>query len=297
MLIVGHTDTVAAGRMPRPFDGELSDGRIHGRGACDDKGPLAVALSVLIGLHREGEALAYDVTLAATTDEEGGMRGAKALARAAGPFDLCIALEPTSRRVVTEHKGVFRFVVAAEGRAAHSSRPQNGVNAVEAMLPIADRLLAYGRELSVPQDARLGRTTLTMTQLSGGTAPNVVPDHCELTVDVRLLPELDPAEVAQHISRICGPGAAIRPLLSCRGIRSDPEIPAVQALRDAVAREGGDPAPASAHYCTDCSQLAHLGPCVVWGPGDIALAHTEEESIELAEIEAGCRTLWRFLHG
>ncbi|HOF18040.1 MAG TPA: M20/M25/M40 family metallo-hydrolase [Phycisphaerae bacterium] len=297
MLIIGHMDTVVVGAMKDPLGGQLREGRIFGRGACDDKGPLAAAAATVAVFARSGAAGAWNLTFAATADEEGGMRGARALARTIGSFDLCIALEPTRGRVVTAHKGVCRAVLVTRGRAGHSSQPDKGPNAIEAMLPLCTALMEYSRELSAVEDARLGRSTLTMTQFHAGAAPNVIPDRCELVVDIRLLPECEPAEIERRLRGICGQSAQLHSLLSCRGIRSDPEGPVIRAFRQAVADEGGDATPMAVHYCTDCSQLAHLGPCAVWGPGDIAQAHGDEEFIEVAQIESACRTLWRFLHG
>lgn len=295
VVIVGHMDTVPAGGMSNPFDGQINGGRIRGRGACDDKGPLATALAVLLALVESSEPPACNLTVVASVDEEGGMRGAKALAGTIGRFDLCVALEPTRRRVVTAHKGVYRAAITTRGKAVHSSQPGQGVNAIDAMLPICSKLQELSRGLSAREDGQLGRSTLTMTQIGGGTAPNVVPDRCELVIDVRLLPELDPAAVEQQLRAHCGPDATLQTLLSCRGIRTDPEIPIIRTLRQCTARDGGDQAPGAAHYCTDCSQLANLGPCVVWGPGDIAQAHGTDEYIEVSEIETACRTLWDFL--
>ncbi|MCK4840241.1 MAG: M20/M25/M40 family metallo-hydrolase, partial [Desulfobulbaceae bacterium] len=137
LLIVGHMDTVSGGGMQDPFSGDLRDGIIFGRGACDDKGPLAAGFSAMLDLHRElGVAPAYDITFATTIDEECTMSGAKKLAEELADWDLCIALEPTDLKIIRAHKGVYRCQIVTRGKAAHSSHPDQGINAISAMMPI-----------------------------------------------------------------------------------------------------------------------------------------------------------------
>ncbi len=127
---MAHSDTVSAEGMSKGFSGEIKENAIWGRGACDDKGPLAVALSTLAGLQQQNIKLAYDVTFAATVDEECTMAGAAALANTFGPWDLCIGLEPTELRLINAHKGVHRCKISTRGRAVHSSAPEQGQNAI-----------------------------------------------------------------------------------------------------------------------------------------------------------------------
>ena len=110
---------------------------IFGRGACDDKGPLAAGLAAILDLHRDlGVAPAYDITFAGSIDEECTMSGAERLAAELDGWDLCIALEPTDLKIIRAHKGVYRCRVTTRGKAAHSSHPEKGRNAITAMIPI-----------------------------------------------------------------------------------------------------------------------------------------------------------------
>ena len=137
ILIVGHMDTVSAVGMDNPFSGEMREGMIHGRGSCDDKGPLAAGLSAVLEIHRNlGSAPAYDITFAGSIDEECTMTGAEKLAAELDGFELCIALEPTDLKIIRAHKGVYRCRIITRGKAAHSSHPDKGRNAVIAMMPI-----------------------------------------------------------------------------------------------------------------------------------------------------------------
>ena len=108
LLIVAHMDTVSARGMKEPFSGDLKEGKIYGRGSCDDKGPLAAGLSSVFAVHNSGIKPCYDVTFAASVDEECTMIGAEHIARQVEGFDLCIALEPTGLKIIRAHKGVYR---------------------------------------------------------------------------------------------------------------------------------------------------------------------------------------------
>ena len=136
LLIMAHMDTVSAKGMDGPFSGRIDKEKIWGRGSCDDKGPMAVALTTLLDLHRRRQNLAYDVTFAATIDEECSMSGSTALAQLPEKWDLCIGLEPTGLNIVKAHKGVYRCRITTKGLAAHSSAPQQGRNAITGMYEI-----------------------------------------------------------------------------------------------------------------------------------------------------------------
>ncbi len=293
LLITGHMDTVPAGGLVEPFAARVEAGRIHGRGACDDKGPLAAAAAVLLNL--EPDDAAYDLTFAATVDEEGGMLGSSALAERLEPFALALALEPTALKPIKAHKGAARFVIECAGKACHSSQPQCGENAIAKAARAVLAVEAYARELGGRVDPELGAATVTATLICGGRAVNVVPDQCELTVDARPLPEMDPAQmIAELGGRLAGLGS-IRQIFSGRGLRSDLDGAPARAFLAALAAEQLDASPGVVHYCTDCARLGHLGPCLVWGPGDIAQAHGDHEYIDLNQLTAAVGVLRRFL--
>ncbi len=202
VLVAGHMDTVSARGMAVPFAAPLGNGRINGRGACDDKGPLACALAVLAWMKGKGLLPAFDLTLAATVDEECTLAGAEKLAAWIGSFDLCIALEPTELRVVCAHKGDLRLKIRTIGRAVHSSAPEKGINAIDKMLPIIESLQRFRQKLATRTAHPLcGETTLSLTSLHAGSSSNIIPGDCALTVDIRLQPGIDPEEVYRQV---CG---------------------------------------------------------------------------------------------
>lgn len=295
LLIIAHMDTVSTLGMDNPFSGEIRDNKIWGRGACDDKGPLAVAFSTLLNLYTEQVDLAYDVTLACTVDEEVTMTGALELGNNIGSWDLCIALEPTNLQVIKAHKGVYRFRVFTLGKAAHSSVPEQGKNAIHAMLPIITDLQRYGDLLCLTTDPEMGNSFLSLTQIKAGSSLNIIPDACSLGVDIRILPDVDPTGVAQKIQEIVGDRGKVEEDYRGRGIRSDISQPLITKFMESNNAGGGGVEAVTAPFATDCSKLAHKGPCIVWGPGDIAQAHKQVEYVGIKQLETACCILRKYL--
>jgi acetylornithine deacetylase len=298
LLIVAHMDTVSGRGMRDPFSGELRDGVIFGRGACDDKGPLAAGLSAVLDLHRElGVAPAYDITFAGTVDEECSMSGATQLAAALDDWDLCIALEPTNLQIIRAHKGVYRCRVTTRGKAAHSSHPDQGVNAITAMLPILADLERLGAELRRRTDPDLGRASLAITKIQGGASANTIPDCCEVVVDLRLLPKMEIEAMSRLLKKWVGERGEVEAIHCCDGIETSMDNPLIESLMASITAGGGDPGPITASFATDCSRLHHKGPAIVWGPGDIHQAHQAIEYITVAQLEQAYRILKDFLAG
>lgn len=294
LLILAHSDTVSAKGMSKGFAGAITDNRLIGRGACDDKGPLAAALATLTGLHREKTQLAYDVTFAATIDEECSMAGSAALAKSPSTWDLIIGLEPTELKLINAHKGIHRCTITTKGLAAHSSEPKHGRNAILAMHAIINDLQVLEFRLKRQQDTVLGRASLAITQIQGGTSANIIPDHCQITVDTRLLPSQDLDLYAKQLQKVVGLQGDLETVFMARGIQTDIDQQYISKLQHAIDSCGHDPKPGVASYATDCSQLTHKGPCIVWGPGSISQAHQLNEYIDLGQIKDACRILHMF---
>jgi acetylornithine deacetylase/succinyl-diaminopimelate desuccinylase-like protein len=296
VLLAGHLDTVSALGMADPFTGAISGGDLLGRGACDDKGPLAAACVALASLVGERRALAYDITLLGTADEEAGMAGAKAWSAGGADQDLIIALEPTKLRPVVAHKGAYRCALHTSGRACHSSQPERGSNAITGMLGALAAVQALGAELTAMRDAGLGAPTMTLTGISGGTAINLVPDSCRAQFDIRLIPDSDPAWVAARLRELAGPGVVVEDIFAAPALRrTTPRHGLDQRLARALARHGVDGGETVAPWCSDASFLQARGPCLVWGPGRIEDAHTRDERIAVGELERAVDVLRTFL--
>jgi acetylornithine deacetylase len=297
LLITAHLDTVSGRGMSEPFGGSLNEGSLWGRGACDDKGPLAAGLAAILDLHAFGIEPIFDITFAGTVDEECSMAGAEQLAREIDGFDLCLALEPTDLKVITAHKGVYRFIVITRGKAVHSSHPERGDNAISRMLPILRDLESWGAELAQRHHPRLGSANLAVTRVQGGASLNIIPDYCEAGVDLRLLPEMSIAETERQVRQLIGDRGEVVEVYTGEGINTDPDLPLVRNFLAALRAAGVEPGPTTASFATDCSRLHHLGPCVVWGPGDIAQAHQITEHIPVSQLERATNILKNFLSG
>ncbi len=298
LLIVGHMDTVSATGMEDPFSGEMREGMILGRGACDDKGPLAAGLSSLLDIHRDlGTGPAYDITFAGSIDEECTMTGAEKLSAELEGFELCIALEPTALKIIRAHKGVYRFRIITRGKAAHSSHPDMGRNAVTAMVPIINDIDSLRVKIAKNKHPDMGRASLAITKIQGGHSANTIPDYCEVVVDIRLLPEMTISEIGEQVRKCVGDRGEVIEIYTGDGISTDMNNPLIESFYEAIKKGGGEPGPITASFATDCSRLHHKGPCIVWGPGDIHQAHQAKEFISIEQLERACHILKYFLAG
>ncbi|MBX9583223.1 MAG: M20 family metallopeptidase [Gemmataceae bacterium] len=302
-----HQDTVPVdGMTVEPFGAVVEGGRMYGRGACDVKAGGAVMLAAFARLVRERPAGSARVILAYSVDEEHSFLGVQEMVRRGLRADSAVVAEPTVLDIVTAHKGVVRWRAETAGRACHSSRPEDGVNAVYRMARVIAALERYAGELrGRPEDPVLGPRTLSVGRIAGGASPNTVPDWCRIDVDRRLLPGEDAAAARAELETVLGADPAIdfpvtvsdahAPCPPLSGERSGELVARLGAAIDAVA---GRHRVRAVPYGTDASTLAEAGiPAVVFGPGDIAQAHTKDEWIDLAQLEPAAEILFRFAAG
>ncbi|MEI6321964.1 MAG: M20 family metallopeptidase [bacterium] len=289
LLLAPHTDTVSvAGMTIDPFNGEVREGRVWGRGASDTKGPMAAMLTALARMGGVIPTLGHEIWFAGLMGEESGQYGAKALATSEH-FDFVIAGEPTDLKTVYAHKGSLWITLTSHGKAVHASAPERGENAIYAMSlaieKIRSEVIPQLDQLSHPL---LGRTTLSVGTIKGGSKTNVVPDHCEATIDIRLIPGLAPERVVELI-RKAAPSLQLS-YLSSKPLDTDPDHPLIGKL----VRLGASPV--GAPWFCDAAVFASQGvPAVALGPGSIAQAHTADEWIAVGDLEAGAEFFEKFL--
>ncbi len=297
ILLAPHLDTVDA--REDQFTPRKRNGRLFGRGACDTKGSVAAMLSALCGLARGGQRpRETEIVFAGLVDEENGQAGSRALVASGFKADLAIVGEATRLQVVTAHKGSLWLRLETRGKAAHGAHPELGRNAIHAMARVVDVLETdYAARLQRRRHRLLGHATVSVGTICGGTQANVVPDYCNILVDRRTLPGETEATVWRELNSLLR-GKRLKAALvngkdaPCLPLETDPALPQVVQLMNSF----GQRRPAGVHYFCDASVLAHGGiPSVVFGPGDIAQAHTAEEWISLAELERGQAMLLRFL--
>ena len=302
ILFGPHTDTVSVwGMTIDPFGGEIRDGRLWGRGACDTKGPMAAMLWALWELRDRIATLPVEVHFAGFVSEETAQHGSRHFAKHHGQ-DYAFALigEPTSLETVFKHKGCLWINVETHGVAVHGSRPELGVNAIVKMALMIKALDAdFRAQLSEAggEDPWLGKTTLSLGMIQGGTRPNITADHCRLTVDIRYTPPIaklgGPFSLLEAFVKGVDPTATVVntgtwPVQPC--LDTSAEDPFVQKLVAA-----GSPLTGAPWFC-DAAFLAEVGvPSVAIGPGSITQAHTKDEFIELAELERGAAFFKKWL--
>jgi acetylornithine deacetylase len=285
-----HQDTVPTDGMTiAPFVPAVTGGRLSGRGACDVKGSLAAMLAAFARLVRERPTGSASVLLACTVDEEFTHTGSSQLAVTDHGADLAIVAEPTLLNLVHCHKGALRWKIRTLGRACHSSTPHLGVNAIYRMGRVLEVLDSYAAALSrAKPDPILGPPSLSVGRIEGGQSVNVVPDWCEIEVDRRVLPGEQPARCLEQVSDALAGLEGIE--LGQPWVNLPPLAPQssrwLEPLRDAVAgATGRRPEVLGVPFGTDAGPLNAAGlPCVVFGPGDIAQAHTKDEWIDLDQV-------------
>ena len=297
ILLAPHLDTVPAADESQ-FSPRKKNGRLHGRGACDTKGSVAAMLAALCELASLPQRPpATEIIFAGLVDEENAQAGSRALAASGLKADLAIVGEPTQLKVVTAHKGSLWLRLETRGKAAHGARPELGRNAVHAMARIVDTLETdYAAQLRRRRHPLLGCATVNVGMIRGGTQPNIVPDACAITIDRRTLPGETEAGVRREITALLQ-----RKKLPAQFTNTKPaptsalETQASLPLVRQFMRSAGQRRPAGVDYFCDASVLAGAGiHSVVFGPGNIAQAHTADEWIALASLEQSKQILLRF---
>jgi acetylornithine deacetylase len=303
IALSGHTDVVPVDGQAwssDPFTLVERSGRLYGRGACDMKGYLACVLAMVPEF--VARKLATPVHVAFSYDEEVGCRGVRPMVQAFGkslPLPRMVLVgEPTGMAVVDAHKGPMRWVVSITGKAAHSSMPHLGVNAVTGAGHLLVELARIEAELKEGDlDARFDPpyTTLQVTQITGGIASNIVPAACWFGWEIRRLPGFDGQALDARFRRFAEErcAAPMRQADPEAGVNIEivNEVPPFQAdansgivpLTLKLAQQNETFAVC---YATEASLFQDGGaPSVVCGPGNIAQAHTPDEYLEAAELE------------
>jgi acetylornithine deacetylase/succinyl-diaminopimelate desuccinylase len=304
LILCGHTDTVPLNEDDPGvgLSAEIRDGKLHGRGSADMKGPIAAMAAALVALKETGALAAGAVTLAAVVDEERESLGAERLIASGIRADGAIVGEPTQNRLALGHRGLEWLEIVFHGRAAHGGNPESGISAIAA----AARFVNLAEERLIPRLSRtvhplIGPATFNVGTIRGGDQPSTIPASCVMTVDRRLIPGETYDVALAELRELLGAVEAALPGLTTSirrmpgGMATMEHVPLVTDVDHPLARaakaacetvKGRPETPGDFPAWTDGALLARFGgiPSVILGPGDLAVAHSPREFVPLAEV-------------
>lgn len=303
LVFICHMDTVVKGEgwTKEAFVSEETEHRIYGRGACDMKSGLACALSVFLNTAekiKSGQILLQKpLVFIGTVDEEGDMTGVEKVIEDGwvSTDDLIVDMEPTDGQIQMAHKGRTWFEVEVSGTTAHASMPEKGADAIAGMAEI----ITYVRNQMemCPTHPELGRSTVTFGMIDGGYSPYVVPDHCKVTMDMRLVPPMCTKKAEKLVQdaidkgkkQVPGIKGAYRITGDRPPVETNLKSVLMEELKKAVEETTGMSANVSAFPgYTDTAVIAGKlknRNCMSYGPGTLKLAHKPDEYVEKVDIE------------
>jgi succinyl-diaminopimelate desuccinylase len=302
LVLSGHIDVVLAGdpslwKVTGPFEPVVKNGKLYGRGACDMKGPDACILQAVKELAKESYKKQLSVVFTAGEDT-GGWYVTKVIeeekiTKADAMYG--VIPEPSLMDIIPVHKGSGGAEVLIHGRAAHSSKPELGVNANQKAADFLVALRGLQNKLNETTHPLLGPTTVECTMMTGGFKSNIIPDQARLTLNFRLIPQHKDPEISRKwfkdvITSLSNKDPAFKADLTRHRASEPLDVPLdsriVTTLRDILGtRIVGAP------YYTEAVNYTRAGiPTVICGPGSIDQAHTPDEYVSLEQLELGVST-------
>ena len=307
LTYICHMDTMPVGEgWKHPaLEGEITGGRLYGRGACDMKAGLAAAMLAFRNISRRGTPLRYGFQLIATVDEENAMAAGEQAVRDGyvNQGSYVLDAEPTDGKIQVAHKGKTWFVLKTHGKTCHASMPQEGADAVAAM---AELITGIRRRVeALPRHPEMGPCTAVFGTIQGGWNPYIVPDACAATLDMRLTPsvtnEQSIALVDEAIAEVLEavPGVSCERAVTARrpAVEKDENSVLLAQLRAAAAEVmGAEPPVTFFPGYTDTAVIASLTGCrncMSFGPGSLEQAHRPDEFVPCEEIVRSAAVMTR----
>ncbi len=295
ILFVCHLDVVPPGEAKweyAPFAGVESGGKIYGRGSTDMKGGITAAVTALRQIVESGVKLQGDIVLFAAAGEETDSCGAKRFVRDCGEqlpeLAGVVIPEPTDFEIVTAHRGLLWLKVTTKGKAAHGSTPHLGVNAITSMRALLGELENY--KIRFEPHKLLGECSMSINTIQGGKAINVVPDKCDIGIDIRTVPSQNHQDIIDDFQEIFAKlksknsqfDAEVSIVRSVGALETDSSCDFVKDFCSAV----GISKTRAVGFTTDGPHFAPLGaPVVIFGPGKSHLCHKPNEYIDIDDVE------------
>ncbi|WP_339910452.1 M20 family metallopeptidase [Symmachiella dynata] len=317
ILLDAHQDTVPVDGMTiPPFEPAIQEGKLFGRGACDVKGGMAAMLAAFARLVTQRPAGAANVVMSCSCEEEAEALGVKDLVKLwsepgrgisslkTAP-DVAVVAEPTDLDVVVAHRGATRWKLRTTGRACHSSRPDDGVNAIYKMSQVLSGLQKFVAHLkeTIPAHPLCGPATISVGRIEGGLSVNTVPDRCEIEIDRRVIPGEDGFAVIAETEAFLRKNIDVDfemlpPWITGISLSDEHNAELADRMLETVAAVAGPHKKVGVAYGTNASRIAASGvPSIVCGPGSINQAHTESEWIDIEELRQAAEIYYRFCAG
>jgi len=288
IILSGHFDVVPVGDIKNwkypPFSAEIVEGKLFGRGSSDMKGGLTMLIGTMMKLKENPKFLEKNtLVFLGSADEEAGMTGSYVCLRngVMKNAKLLIVGEPTNLNLGIAEKGLLWAVIEVYGKTAHSSTPHLGINSIEGALKLIPHLYNC---LDVKENNVLGKSTLNIAKIKGGDTINIVPDKTTLEVDYRLIPEQELGNLSKSLKSIEIPpyNLEIKITHTLPALQTKTTHPFVQNLLEfSKSNVVGLP------YATDAAALLkpkNSVPFVIYGPGDPAVVHKENEYVKIDDV-------------
>jgi succinyl-diaminopimelate desuccinylase len=299
IMLLAHLDVVPANEniwSTPPFQPTIKENKLFARGAADMKGPIAAAAAAITEIKKSEKILAGDLIFAATageeTDSAGIMKFMETAKEKLPPLQGIIITEPTDFKTINAHRGMLWLEITTIGKAVHSSMPEKGINAIQSMQKLLEKIL----NIKLPKpDQLLGKTTISVNRINAGQANNIVPDKCTAVLDIRTTTQTSHQKIIQKINSL------IENLK-----KNDPEFDAKisKTLRSVESLKTDEKSgfikefcritqstPKTVGFATDGPHLEKLNtPIVIFGPGKPEICHQKDEYIDLQDIEKAKNT-------
>jgi len=304
LMLNGHTDTVPPYNMSiPPFNAEIRDGFIWGRGGNDMKGAVASMIIALLALKRSKVQLSGDVIVACVVGEEEKSEGTEELVLSGIKADAAIVGEPSNYEYAIGHRGLEWIEFIFHGKAAHGGVPNEGINAIS---KAADFIKLVEKELYPKLEKRfneyMGPSVMNFGQIEGGTQPSTVADTCSLKIDRRYIVGETVETVIDEFREIINKLEARDPDFKAEIIRMEsnlmnrfdhmyhytaPEEKIVKSVKNALFNHlKVEPMVTRKRGWTDAATLSYYGkiPTVITGPGNLSYSHTKDERIPIVDL-------------
>lgn len=304
LILHSHLDTVPPADSKNwkhdPFLPYCSDNKLYGLGACDDKGSLASMLATFESFIPVASKLNGKLILMAVGGEERGGLGTQVAIKKGYKAEAVLLGEPTSLEPKFVHKGVLRLEITTKGSAAHASTPREGINAIFYMSKLISRLDELALVIEKENDPYTGNASMAITTIKGGTAVNMIPDTCSISIDRRMIPGQTEEMVVKEIEQVLKEyklenrriSIDIKKVYCIKPAMTELSTPIANLALEVASEElRKNLIPTGFKACCDMTFLRNEGnmPVVILGPGDIGMAHKMNEYIDIESLYKASR--------